>query len=145
MKTIIALLTVFTTLISPIYGLMALTTIMIGIDTGYGIYVSTKLNKKFRSTKFTNLFHKLFYMLGSIMVCFFIDYSIFGKSLFGVEFLLAKIVTGMVVFNEINSVSENYVSLDPKKNKSFWVMLKNFISKMKELKKDISNIVEEDK
>lgn len=74
---------------------------------------------------------------------FLIDKYIFEGSLFDVNHLLAKTMTMFWIYIEIKSLDETSMKLG---NKSFWVLFKEMIDKLKGIKKDLNQIIEtEDK
>jgi hypothetical protein len=115
---------------------------MVMFDTAFGIYVSVKLNglKSFKSHKFFNVVVKLFFYLSSIIMTFLLNKYILGISIFGIDYLLAKTVTSLWCYIEIKSLDESSMKLG---NKSFWVLLKEMISKGKELKKDLNELIDD--
>lgn len=60
----------------------------------------------------------------------------------GVSNLLAKIMTAFWIYIEIKSLDESNMKLG---NKSFWVLFKEFIEKLKSIKKDLNEIIEDKK
>lgn len=142
MKIILIIIGIITTFLAPIQGLLFLMLLMVMFDTAFGVYVSIKLNglKSFKSHKFFNVVVKLFFYLSSIIMTFLLNKYIIGISIFGIEYLLAKIVTSLWCYIEIKSLDESSMKLG---NKSFWVLLKEMISKGKELKKDLNELIED--
>lgn len=116
----------------------------VGVDTIAGIYASIKIGgiTAFKSTKFFNIVVKSFFYLSTIIMAFLIDKFIFGGTLFTVQFLLSKVMSMLWIYNEIKSLDETSIRLG---NRSFWVILKEFVSKLKDLKKDLNEIVEDKK
>ena len=113
-------------------------------DTIFGIYTSIKLEglNSFKSHKFFNIVVKSFFYLITIILAFCIDKYIFEDSLFGFKFLLAKTMTMLWIYIEIKSLDESNIKLG---NKSFWVLLKELVDKLKDIKKDLSSIIEDKK
>lgn len=68
-----------------------------------------------------------------------IDVFIFNGSLLSIAFLLAKTMTMLWIYIEIKSLDESSMKLG---NKSFWLILKEFITKLKTIKKDLNEIID---
>ena len=139
MKTITSLSIAVSLFLLPIQGLILTMILFISLDTITALYVTIKLKgwKSFQSTKFFNIVVKSFFYLASIILAFTIDNYIFDGSVMGIKLLLAKSMTAVWVFNEIKSCDENSVKLG---NKPFFDMIKELLSKMKQLKKDLNEI-----
>lgn len=112
-------------------------------DTAFGIYASIKMNgkKSFKSHKLFNIVIKSFFYLFSIIMCYFIDKYIFEGSFFNIKLFFAKVMTAFWIYIEVKSLDETSMTLG---NRSLWVILKEFFVKMKDIKKDISSIVDDD-
>jgi len=123
----------------PIQGLIFTMIIFLIADTVTGIYASIKLNgiKSFCSTKFFNLVVKSFFYLSTIIMAFFIDKYMFDSHVMGVPLLWSKGMTAVWVYTEIKSIDETSMKLG---NKSFWVILKEFIERLKGFKKDLNEV-----
>lgn len=137
MKTLSALTIAITLFLMPISGLLLTMVAFVVLDTTIGIYVSVKLKgwSSFKSTKFFNLVVKSFFYLASIIMAYFLDKFMLEGSFMGVKLVLAKAMTAVWIFNEINSCDENSIKLG---NKSVWVLSRNLINKLKTLKKDLN-------
>ncbi len=128
------------TFIVPIKGLIALTGFAVLLDTFFAIYTTIKLHgiKSYRSTKLFNIVVKFFFYFGSIILAYTIDYHIIQSNIiFGINLLIAKIVTVFWLYIEIKSIDETSQKLG---NKSFYVVIKNLMAKTKSLKKDINDL-----
>lgn len=114
------------------------------IDTASGIYVTIKINgiNSFKSHKFFNVVVKLFFYLTSIIIAYIIDIHILGGVLFSVKFLLSKAITILWIYSEIKSIDENSIKLG---NKPFWEQIKELIIKLKDLKKDLNDLINDKK
>lgn len=139
MKTITSLFIAISLFLLPIQGLILTMILFISLDTVTALYVTIRLKgwKSFQSTKFFNIVVKSFFYLASIILAFTIDNYIFEGSIMGIKLLLAKSMTAVWVFNEIKSCDENSVKLG---NKPFFDMIKELLSKMKQLKKDLNEL-----
>lgn len=139
MKTLSALTIAITLFLMPISGLLLTMIAFVVLDTATGIYVSIRLNgwASFKSTKFFNLVVKSFFYLASIIMAYFLDKYMLEGSFMGIKLVLAKAMTAVWIFNEINSCDENSMKLG---NKSIWVLSKDLISKLKTLKKDLNEL-----
>ena len=138
-KTLIIILTTFFIFITPILGLLALISFAVLFDTIFAIYVSIKLKgiNSFKSTKLFNIVVKTFFYMGSIIFAFMIDKYILEGKLFDIPFLISKVLTFVWVYIEVKSIDETSMKLG---NRSLWVIVKEIISKGKDLKKDINEI-----
>jgi hypothetical protein len=72
---------------------------------------------------------------------FLVDKHILGCT-FGISFLAAKTMTTLWIYIEIKSLDESSIKLG---NKSFWVLLKEMVNKLKDIKKDLNDIIEDNK
>ena len=130
------------TFLAPIKGLLLLTGLVVVLDTLFAIYTTIKLNgwASYQSTKLFNIVVKSFFYLGSIILAFFVDTHIIEKNtLFGVNLLVSKVVTIFWIYIEVKSIDETSQKLG---NKSFYFTIKNLLTKLKDLKKDINEIKE---
>lgn len=130
------------TFLAPIKGLLLLTGLVVVLDTLFAIYTTIKLNgwQSYQSTKLFNIVVKSFFYLGSIILAFFVDTHIIEKNtLFGVNLLMSKVVTIFWIYIEVKSIDETSQKLG---NKSFYFTIKNLLTKLKDLKKDINEIKE---
>ncbi|MDA6068978.1 phage holin family protein [Flavobacterium sp. AC] len=114
------------------------------IDTILGIYTTIKLNGKasFKSHFLFNIVIKLGFYFATIMLAHGISIAFFGSVLFGIIDFIPKIITALWLYIEIKSMDETSMKLG---NRSFWVIVKEFISKLKTLKSDINKITEDEK
>ena len=138
-KTLIIILTTFFIFITPILGLLALISFAVLFDTIFAIYVSIKKYgiKSYKSNKLFNLPVKTFFYMGSIIFAFMIDKYILEGKLFDIPFLISKVLTFVWIYIEVKSIDETSIKLG---NRSLWVIIKEIISKGKDLKKDINEI-----
>jgi hypothetical protein len=130
------------TFLAPIKGLLLITGLCVLLDTFFAIYTTIKLNgwASYQSTKLFNIVVKSFFYLGSIILAFFVDTHIIEKNtLFGVNLLVSKVVTIFWIYIEVKSIDETSQKLG---NKSFYFTIKNLLTKLKDLKKDINEIKE---
>jgi hypothetical protein len=130
------------TFLAPIKGLLLITGLCVLLDTFFAIYTTIKLNgwQSYQSTKLFNIVVKSFFYLGSIILAFFVDTHIIEKNtLFGVNLLVSKVVTIFWIYIEVKSIDETSQKLG---NKSFYFTIKNLLTKLKDLKKDINEMKE---
>lgn len=108
-------------------------------DTILAIYTCIKLHgiKSFKSTKLFNLPVKIFFYSGSILLSYFIDRHIFEGQVLGITLLLTKASTMLCTYIEIKSMDETSMKLG---NKSFWILLRELVGKIKKIKTDINDI-----
>ena len=130
------------TLISPIKGLILLIGISVVLDTLFAIYTSIKLNgwRSYQSTKLFNIVVKSFFYMGSIILTYFIDTHILEQNLImGIPLFASKTITLFWVYIEVKSIDE---TSQKHGNEPFYVIVKNLMSKAKDIKKDINEINE---
>jgi phage-related holin len=95
--------------------------------------------RSFSSTKLFNIVVKTFFYMSTILLAYLIDQHIIEGSIFNVKNIISKTITFVWIYIEIKSIDETSMKLG---NKSFWVILKELISKTKDLKKDINDLNE---
>ena len=142
MKTyLIYFVTIIGSFIAPIEGLILMLISFILLDTIVGIYASIKLygSKSFSSNKLFNIVVKSFFYVMSVVLTLMLDKFVFDGKVFGVPFLLSKGMSIFWTYIEIKSLDEHSIKLG---NKSFWVLIKEFIKKVMSIKTDIKKISE---
>ena len=77
--------------------------------------------------------------MGTILFAFLIDSHIFEGKILDINHLISKVITFVLLYIEIKSIDETSMKLG---NKSLWVLLKELISKTKDLKKGINEVTE---
>jgi hypothetical protein len=109
-------------------------------DTITGVYTSVKLKGKesFRSGILFNIVPKLFMYLSTIILAYGVDLLIINE-IFGMKYILAKILSIIFIYTEIKSIDENSMKLG---NRSFWTVLKEIIRRLTNIKKDINKLKE---
>ncbi|MHC0441002.1 phage holin family protein [Flavobacterium sp. 3-210] len=144
MKILLLCVAIITTFLTPIAGLLWLMMLFVLLDTGFGIYASIKLEglKSFKSHKLFNIVVKLFFYLMTIIMSFLVNKYLLSETLFGIKFLIPKIVTALWTYIEIKSIDESSMKLG---NKSFWVLLKEMIDRLKGIKSDLNELIDEKK
>ena len=133
-----------TTILTPIKPFIFLIGLFVLLDTALGVYstVKTKGLKYFRSNKLFNIVVKSFFYMLTVVLSFLVDTYIFGGSLLGISNLIMKTLSILILYIELKSIDENLIKLG---NKSLWIQLKEMISKGKELKHDLGELIEDDK
>ncbi len=126
---------------------MPLLLCMIGgviLDTIFGIYATIKLNgiNSFKSHYFFNIVIKLSFYLSTIMLCHGISIAFFNSIVFDIPNLFPKIITAIWLYIEIKSIDETSMKLG---NRSFWVVIKEVLDKLKSLKSDVNEVIDIDK
>lgn len=142
MKTLTAIFISLVTLISPIKGLITLIGMCVVLDTLFAIYTTIKLNgwKSYQSTKLFNIVVKTFFYMGSIILAYFIDSHIIETNLIlGIPLFISKGITLFWVYIEVKSIDE---TSQKHGNKPFYLLIKDLMTKAKDLKKDINEIKE---
>lgn len=144
MKLILITVAIVTTFLTPIQGLLFLMILFVILDTSFGIYASIKIQglKSFKSHKLFNIVVKLFFYLMTIIMSFLINKHLLSETLFGIKYLIPKVVTALWIYIEIKSIDESSMKLG---NKSFWVLLKEMIEKFKGIKSDLNELIDDKK
>lgn len=134
------LLTIIISFLAPIQGLLLLMMGFVLFDTITGVYTSVKLKGKesFRSGILFNIVPKLFMYLSTIILAYGVDLLIINE-IFGMKYILAKILSIIFIYTEIKSIDENSMKLG---NRSFWTVLKEIIRRLTNIKKDINKLKE---
>lgn len=136
---IVALITMFLTFVSPIYGLFYIVGSAVMLDTFFGIYKTIKLGsyKDIQSHKLFNVAVKTFFYLGSIILGFGISVYVTDSSLFGINFFIPKFLCVLWTSIECKSMDETNIELG---NKSVIEHIKAIIKGLKSFKKDINDL-----
>jgi hypothetical protein len=123
--------------LSPIYGLIIVISLAVGIDTIYAIYytVKTKGWEGVDSHKAFNIVPKTALYMSSIIFAFLIDTFFFEGKINGVAFAIAKIVSAVWTSIELKSIDETRTKLG---HKSMFLLIKETVKSVKEFKKDIN-------
>jgi uncharacterized membrane protein SirB2 len=132
------------TVIAPIKAFIITIGLFITLDTAIAIYWTVKTNgwSSFRSNKLFNFVVKTFFYMSGILLAFLVDTYIFEGSLMGIKLLLTKAISLLWIFIELKSIDETSIKLG---NKSIWVHFKELFAKGKEFKKDLGDIIDDDK
>jgi hypothetical protein len=141
---ILALFISALTVIAPVKAFIVTISLFVLADTALAIYWTIKINgmKSFKSNKLFNVVVKTFFYMGAILLAFLIDTFIFEGILLGIKLLITKGLTLMFCWIELKSIDETSMKLG---NKSIWIHFKELISKSKDIKKDLNDIVEDKK
>ena len=109
------------------------------LDTMVGVYAAIKKEgrKSFRSGKLWNIVPKVFFYSITILLSFLVDTYILNGEVFSIPLLLSKASCVLWVFIETKSIDENLQKLG---NKPIMVTIKNLITGVKNIKKDINEI-----
>ena len=139
MKNITLFLTAFCTLILPIKPLILIMVAMVFLDTITGIWTCIKIDgkKSFKSHKLFNIIPKIVFYSVAILISFLMDKYVFGEKLFQIEYFLSKMVCVIAVFIESVSINENSMKMG---NKSIIEIIKNLITGLRGIKKDITEL-----
>jgi len=127
---------------TPIQGLLLLLISFVTIDTIMAIFVSIKMKgiKSFRSALLRKgMTAKIFLYLGTVILAYMVDMYVMGGSTFGIQHLLSKGLSSIWCYGEIKSMDENSMKLG---NRSFFVIVKDFLKKVTGYKDEIKKIVE---
>jgi len=136
---LIALGGLFITFITPIYGMLALMTASVYLDTFFAVYYVLKVKgrKGFTSHRLFNIVPKLLMYLGCIFISFLVDKYLLEGEIYEIKLLVTKLVTALFVYIEAKSIDETSQKLG---NKPFLEIIKGFFSKLKGLKKDLNEL-----
>lgn len=123
---------------APIGGLLLVVGLSTMLDTAFGIAKAKKLGKPITSKDFrTGYVPKTIGYLSVVIGVFLLDQIILNeliKSVLDFEFLATKLVSLVLVSNEIKSMDESWVIL---KGYSFIEKLKESITQIKNIKKEL--------
>lgn len=131
------------TFLTPIHGMLLTTGLFVVIDTIFAIYVVVKLGgwSEFRSAKLWNFCPKTFFYLGGVILSFLVDTHLVGGPIWGIDLLICKFVCFLFIYIEIKSIDETNQKLG---NRSFWIVIKELITKIKDVKTDINDLKKEE-
>ena len=135
-----SLFAVIAAFLLPIKAIMITVGLAILADTVVGIYKSKKKGEKITSRKLSQVVSKIFLYQGAIVLFFCIEKFIlvdFIVLFTGIPLFLTKLVGALMVFIEVQSISESIESLT---GKSIWVRIKEMITRAKEVKEDIQDL-----
>ena len=136
-----AFFTAFSFLV-PIQSILLLLIGFVTIDTIMAIYVSVKTRgwNSFRSALLRKgMTAKVFLYLGTVILAYGIDLTMFGGTLFGIKLLLSKGLAGVWISAEVKSLDENSMKLG---NRSFYTLVKDFFKRITGFKDEIKKITE---
>lgn len=126
----------------PIHGLLVAVAVAIILDTFTGIFKSIKLHglKSIRSRKLSTIISKMLLYEVTVLLLFLMDKYLLNEFVilwWGIEFMFTKMCAIVLIFIELVSVKEN---IEEAYNIDIWKMLKNFLSRAKEIKSDIGEL-----
>lgn len=135
-ESFLAFCMIIMTFLAPIKGMVLLVIMAIAVDTTFGIYNAIK-NKEYQSDKLFNVVVKTFFYSFSLLFAFIVSKEIFESELFGIKYLSVKLVTAFWIYIEMKSIDETSVKLG---NKPFVEIIRSFMKKAKEFKKDLNEL-----
>ena len=126
----------------PIHGLLVAVAMAIILDTFTGIFKFIKLHglKSIRSRKLSTIISKMLLYEVTVLLLFLMDKYLLNEFVilwWGIEFMFTKMCAIVLIFIELVSVKEN---IEEAYNIDIWKMLKNFLSRAKEIKSDIGGL-----
>ena len=133
------LLVALLSFITPVQGLFWIVGLAVFLDTFYAVYQSIKV-KGVKSITSHNLFNsvvKTFFYMGTILMAYLSSVYITDGCMFGVPFLLPKIVCVFWLMIEIKSIDETNIKLG---NKPFLETIQNIIKWLNTFKKDLTEL-----
>ena len=123
---------------APVGGLLIVVGIATIIDTTFGIWKSNHLNKPVTSKQFRMGFiPKTVGYLGVVLLVFLLDQLIINelvRSVLDFEFLATKLVSLVLIMNEVKSMDENWQVI---KGYSFIDKFKASVVQIKDIKKEL--------
>jgi hypothetical protein len=143
-NTIIYGLGVIGTFFLPVIPLLMTMIAFIALDTITAIYVSYKMEGRssIKSHYFFAIVPKTFLYCSTILLGFLLDSFLIGSNgLLGVKMALAKGMLVVWTMCEVSSLNENSMKLG---NRSFWVILTDTFNRLKGIKKDLSELKQEE-
>jgi hypothetical protein len=142
MKFIQSILLSATTFFLPVQGVLIAVGVAIMADTITGIYKAKKLRHPLVSKRFRQIVNKMAVYETAVVLFWLMDYyllSEFFKIWFSVDYFFTKIIALVLIFTEIVSIKEN---IEEAHAFSIVKMIRALLKSGKEIKKDISEIVE---
>ena len=126
----------------PIWGIVLMIGFAIGLDTITGIWKSIKNGEGVTSRRLSGFISKTFLYESTILLFFMLDKFILNDiviTFFSVPLLTTKIVALVLFSVEIVSINENYKAV---KGIDLWSAFKSLVSRIKDIKKDVTTINE---
>jgi hypothetical protein len=141
---LLALIISALTVIAPVKAFIITISLFVLSDTALAIYWTITRNgmSSFKSSKLFNVVVKTFFYMGAILLAFLVDTFIFEGTLLGIKLLITKGLTLMFCWIELKSIDETSMKLG---NKSIWIHFKDLISKSKDIKKDLNDVIDDKK
>lgn len=141
MKLLLNLATSLLSFLLPLEGLLLAVGFAIMLDTFTGIFKTVKLTgwKAINSRKLSDVAAKVVLYNTAIISVYVMDYhllSVFLRHWFSTELIFTKVIALVLVVVELTSVKENF---EAAYKKDLWKLLKNIISRTKEISGDISD------
>lgn len=137
-----SLLITIVSFLAPIWGLILLVGFAVLLDTAYAIYAAVKKGglRAYKSDKLFHIVPKTFFYMGSLLFAFLIDkYIIDTNIILGVNLVISKTIAILWTYIEVKSIDETSVRIG---NRSIYVIIKELIKGIKDIKKDVDDIKE---
>lgn len=128
----------------PIKMLIVLVGLMIVLDTITGLWKAKKTKEKITSKKLSRVISKMVLYQVALITFFILDKFIFGElvgAFTSIPHLLTKVVAVFFVGVELISINENVNGIY---GFNLFKMFRNMLSRAKEVRKDIDDVVEGD-
>lgn len=141
---IFAIIAVIIAFFSPIAPLLIIVGLAIFADTLFGILKSYKRKQKITSRRMSAIISKMFLYQFCVIGVFILDKYILGDiiSMFTThELLPTKLVVLTLLSIELKSINEN---IEAAFNINLWQSLKKMVTRAKELKEDVEDILDSD-
>ena len=132
-QNVLMLIASFWAILSPVMPMIYIAALCIGIDTGFGIWRTIKVDgwKSFESNKMSHMVSKVILYGGAIIFTFLIEKYIAGDIIaqfISVELIMTKVFAFFCVMVEIKSINESYESVT---GKNVLAALRKFITRTK--------------
>lgn len=142
MKSFQLIITSALSFLIPLEGLLIAVGCAIMLDTFTGIFKTVKLSgwKSISSRKLSDVAAKVILYNAAVISVYVIDYHLLSGFLqhwFSTELIFTKVIALVLVVVELTSVKENF---EAAYKKDLWKLLKNIISRTKEISTDISDL-----
>lgn len=141
-NSIIGIIGIIMAFLVPIIPLILIVGAAITLDTIFGIYRSYKLKESITSRKLSRLISKMVLYQSAIILFFCIEKYILNDFIVvftAIPLILTKLVSVTLIFVEIQSINENWMSIT---GVSLWSKFKDLLNRGKEIKSKIKDITE---
>ena len=127
---------------APVKGILITVGLFILADTISGIWKARRNGERITSRGLSAIVSKMLLYNGAVLLSFLLDEFIIGdilEGIFSIKDMVTKIVALLLVYIEAQSISENYEAV---KGVNLWQEFKKLLSRTKEVKNEISEILD---